>query len=261
MIKIFLITILLFSSFLFAQENKKTLHKIRAKAEGNIISVKALLRSSQNQDDYILHITAKTCNKIAFNMQASPFIQKNPIIKFKVKNNCQAKFIQYIVTDNEGHQEKKSFEIRENFRASKTIEKTYIKQVENNISKVWESTSIQGAIDSLYGTNQSYIKKDFVDKIVKFTRGPYIFIKSQEDLESIAIFSNSNERVTIAVIDIIENISIVDYQLHIKAKNDGIISIVGKDRQGNLYQTTYTIEKSDCIGDCVEPEIRLNISK
>ena len=261
MIKIFLITVLLFSSILFAQENNKTLHKIRAKAEGNMIIVKALLRSSQNQDNYVSHITAKTCNKIAFNMQISPFIQRNPIIKFKLKNDCQAKFIQYIVTDNEGHQVKKSLEIRKDFRESKTIEKAYIKHVENNISKVWDTTSIQGAIDFLYGTKQYYIKKDFVDNNIKFTRGPYLFIKSQEDLESIAIFSNSNERVTIAVIDIIENISIVDYQLHIKAKNNGLVSIVGKDRQGNLYQTTYTIEKGNCIGDCVEPEIRLNISK
>ena len=74
-----------------------------------------------------------------------------------------------------------------------------------------------------------------------------INIKSDLDLETIAIFQDANPRSTTAVFSVPEN-AIIDYDFRIKMRKTAVVTVVAKAKDGTLYTTSKEIDVS--IGGC-----------
>ena len=74
-----------------------------------------------------------------------------------------------------------------------------------------------------------------------------INIKSDLDLETIAVYQDANPRSTTAVFSVPEN-AIIDYDFRIKMRKTAVVTIVAKAKDGTLYTTAKEIDVS--IGGC-----------
>jgi len=269
--------LLLSQTMTISQANSKFVGKAKSVVENNMVRVKVLfihqmigheIAIKKNVDEsYISHITAKVNDKIVFDISTSALIQKNPIIKFKFKDIDKAESMKLIVIDNINNQKEQSFKIKRTKNSTKTmspignIKKKHLKNYQKIKPKVWQATKVENAIKELYGSNQYYVDKTFKDTRAIVMNGPGIIINSKEDLESIAIFSDTNERATIAMINVLKDVSIIDYQFKIKTKKSGKVIIVAKSRNGELYRFTYPVEKVMCISDGDESYLQVTIEK
>ncbi len=86
--------------------------KIKAKAKGDIVKVKAMFTSlmadkeeaekKKIKVEYITQITA-TCNdKVVFDVSTSGFMAENPLFKFQFKGGKKGDKIKFTVVDNNG---------------------------------------------------------------------------------------------------------------------------------------------------------------
>jgi sulfur-oxidizing protein SoxY len=116
--------------------------------------------------------------------------------------------------------------------------------------KAWEAEHSPEAIKALYGDG----KLEKTDKI-KFTAPKLaenggsipINIKSDLDLESIALFQDANPRSLTTVFTVPEG-GIINYDFRIKMRKTALVTIVAKARDGKLYTTAKEIDVS--IGGC-----------
>ncbi len=116
--------------------------------------------------------------------------------------------------------------------------------------KAWEAEKSAEAIKEMFGT--AGLKK--TDKI-KFTAPKLaenggsipINIKSDLDLELIAVFQDANPRSLTAVFTVPKN-GIVNYDFRIKMRQTAFVTVVAKARDGVLYSMAQEIDVS--IGGC-----------
>ena len=116
--------------------------------------------------------------------------------------------------------------------------------------KAWTAEKSVDAIKELYGSAE--LKK--TDKI-KFTAPKLaenggsipINIKSDLDLESVALFQDANPR-SLTVVFTIPVGGIIDYDFRIKMRQTALVTVVAKGRDGTLYTTSKEIDVS--IGGC-----------
>ena len=116
--------------------------------------------------------------------------------------------------------------------------------------KAWAAEHSPEAIKELYGSGG--LKK--TDKI-KMTAPKLaenggsipINIKSDLDLESIAVFQDANPRSLTTVFTIPKG-AIINYDFRIKMRQTAFVTIVAKARDGVLYTTSQEIDVS--IGGC-----------
>ena len=114
----------------------------------------------------------------------------------------------------------------------------------------WKAEHSPEAIKALFGDG----KLEKTDKI-KFTAPKLaenggsipINIKSDLDLESIALFQDANPRSLTTVFTIPEG-AIINYDFRIKMRKTALVTIVAKGRDGKLYTTAKEIDVS--IGGC-----------
>lgn len=114
----------------------------------------------------------------------------------------------------------------------------------------WTQEHSAEAIKEMYGS--AGLKET---KEIKFTAPKLaenggsipIGIKSNLDLESIAIFQDANPRSAVAVFTIPKG-GIIDYDFRIKMRKTAVVTIVAKGRDGVLYTTSKEIDVS--IGGC-----------
>ncbi len=116
--------------------------------------------------------------------------------------------------------------------------------------KAWQAEKSAEAIKEMFGT--AGLKK--TDKI-KFTAPKLaenggsipINIKSELDLETIAVFQDANPRSLTAVFTVPKN-GIVNYDFRIKMRQTAFVTVVAKARDGVLYTMSQEIDVS--IGGC-----------
>ena len=116
--------------------------------------------------------------------------------------------------------------------------------------KAWEAEHSPEAIKAMFGDG----KLETTDKI-KFTAPKLaenggsipINIKTDLDLETIALFQDANPRSLTTVFTVPEN-AIINYDFRIKMRKTAVVTIVAKGKDGKLYTTAKEIDVS--IGGC-----------
>ena len=88
--------------------------KIKAKAKGDIVKVKAMFTSLMADKEeavkkgikasYIKYIVAKVNNVIVYELSLSGFMSENPLLKFKFKGKKGDKIV-FTTVDNEGKEQ------------------------------------------------------------------------------------------------------------------------------------------------------------
>jgi len=253
----YLTILLLLSIQLFALKEDI---KVSIKIDNNIVNVKALFRSkmygpkyidklyeknyikTKIEPEYITRIIALVSEKIVYDIQTTPNISKNPYIKFQFKDNKEDETIKFITIDNKRNQKSKCYKIHQRNTSVKCESTTKhlslgSKQIK---SKILKANTPEKAIKELYGKT-NYIKDKIDIKMPSLSEDlgkVQITIQSAIDLESIAVFNNSNPSSTIAIFSVPPD-GIINYFL--KARMARVchinITVVGKDRNGNIYKT------------------------
>ncbi len=96
--------------------------KVKAKARGNTVKVKAMFKSAmmgkeeaakkKMQASFITHIVAKVNGRIVYEVSTGPFISKNPLFKFKFTGASKGEQLEITTTDNRGKQKTKLTKIK-----------------------------------------------------------------------------------------------------------------------------------------------------
>ncbi len=116
--------------------------------------------------------------------------------------------------------------------------------------KAWEAEKSADAIKDLYGSGglkQTDKIKFVAPKLAENGGSIPIKIKTDLDLESVALFQDANPRSLTTVFTIPEG-AIIDYDFRIKMRQTAIVTVVGKGRDGTLYTTSREVDVS--IGGC-----------
>ena len=264
----------LFATLVEAQDQKSLTKIIKSKVKNGIVINKIMLDHQmvgakiairKNIDEsYITHITVKANQQTVYDIETSSYIQKNPYVFFKFKDMKEPTLITLIVTDNLNIQKEQSYRIN---RTNKNLKILPIKKstkgikVKNKERKIKKETRIKEAIEKVYGTRYFVSTNIQVKEIAYSMNGAYIEIKSDENLESISIFSDTNKLATIAIINVPNNIGIVDYKLNIKSERDGKLVIIAKSRQGKFYKAIYPFKNIICNVDGSQPLLSFSIDK
>ncbi len=256
----YLILLLLISSEVFAIKAKIT-------QDENIMKVRVFLKNvmisreeakiKNKEIEYITDITAKVDGKTIFSISTSPFLSKNPILKFEFYSKSQNGAITFFTTNNKGIQKKGSIKFPNNKRSSiamSTTKYTLYKNQRILNPKIWEATTPEEGIIKLYGSmdaTEGQIKIKAPSDAENTAAIP-INIQSDIDLESIAVFENVNPRSTIAIFNV-PNGGIINYFIRIKMKRecgDTGVLVYAKDRKGILYKAWHEMYLSGGDMNC-----------
>ena len=240
---------------IFSQENKTTDMKIKAKSDGNIIKAKLLMKSrmtgpenySRNkiEEDFIKHIQIETENETIVNITTSSSLSRNPVFRYKFKDDNKSKFIKFIITDNKGNIQKGSFNIKRKYQPealSNTINnssRSLIVNLPKIKPEVWKANSINETVYKLFGKIEAYTKGDFdveIPALANCSDRIPIGIKSTENLETLAVFDEGTKYPAIIAFSIPPK-SMIDYRFDIKKRTGKYsIVIIAKDRDGKFYK-------------------------
>ena len=96
--------------------------KLKAKAKGDMVQVKAMLKHDMltydqakkkgKEANFITHITGKSNGKVVFDMSTSQFLSKNPLIKFKFKGAKKGDKFELSWVDLKGNTKSKEVKIK-----------------------------------------------------------------------------------------------------------------------------------------------------
>lgn len=115
--------------------------------------------------------------------------------------------------------------------------------------KAWEAPNSKEAIEAIYG-NAAMVEGKIEIKAPKLAENGGavpIGIKSDLDLESVAIFQDANPRSAVAVFEMPAG-SKIDLMTKIKMKKTADVTVVAKGRDGKFYKASQKVEVS--IGGC-----------
>ncbi len=260
---------------LFAQEN---LIKARAKQNDKIIEVKAILRSPMRSEereiysdsfgkvlqskkilpvDFIKHIKAIQGKEIVFDLATSIYYAGNSIIKFKYKKPNNANMINFLITDHQDKTSKLNIKIKKSVPLETIVKNSsYIPIATKYNPDIWKAKSAQEVINKLSKATTKVqhehlltmrtLPKEIFDTLGQDTTyiqddtHAVIHIKSDIQLQSIAILSNRNKYALAALMTIPDN-AIIDYRLAIKTgagccEGEAIITVVAKGIDGTIYR-------------------------
>ncbi len=239
--------------------SNKPLHtnmKIKAKQEGEKVKIKFLLkhpmvtpnkaRKRNISGNYIDHVSLEIDGNLLFEMSNSHYLSKNPMIAVNLKYDNIAAHAKITASDNNGAIWSKKISIKH----SSTPFKTKVIQPKmdeydfwQKLPSLWEAKSIPEAAKVLYG-DILYHEGDFdiqvPDVVANGVRIP-LAIKSNIDLESIAILTDANPLPIIAVFNIPKEQK-VDYELRFRVQQTGSnkMIVIAKGRDGRYYKTVKT---------------------
>ncbi len=281
MIKVFLLLVSLAGN-IFAEENypaernksnkstifieTKTLLEpsgiIRARAIFHNIKVtNEMAESLQVEPYFVTHITAKIGKYIAYDLSMSDTLSRRQYIQFYFHDIPNISRIEYIVTDNRGYIAHHFSEIIRKQETAQSNQEahfldTQITDYRNTKPEAWKETSINTAIEALYGKQEAVLFKHItkcqgfpcVDSIQCLGGIPCvngvggfgigINLLADNELESIAVFSTTaGENVTKAVMSLPIMNQNKYYLPEIEVKKDGVIVLVAKGRDGKLYKS------------------------
>ena len=263
----YLLILLFLSINIFAIELNTI--KVKVTQHNNVLKTKIMIQSDmvseevakrkKTKPEYITNITAKIDERTVYNISTSPNVSTGLKLQFKFKNQSKTKKLEIYTTKNNSKQYKNSFQINKLLMSKRGIKSPPLQVkylIENNFktthSKVWEETDPRKAIEKLYGS-QEMIENIIHVKVPIETQNKYLIpvsIKSDLNLESIAILTDNNPKSLIAIISIPKN-GMIDYALNIKAMGvyyynekyynqpsyEANIIVIGKAYDGKLYRT------------------------
>lgn len=114
---------------------------------------------------------------------------------------------------------------------------------------VWTAKTVDDAIKKMYGTSET------VKEGVKLTapdvasNGGQIPVAISSDIpaKTVAVFQDANPESAVMVYTIYEN-SVIDYEIKMKMKKSGTITVVVEGKDGKLYSTSKTLNVA--LGGC-----------
>jgi len=112
--------------------------------------------------------------------------------------------------------------------------------------KVWEVEKSADAIKALFGDGelkQTDKIKFVAPKLAENGGSIPITLKTDLDIETIALFQDANPRATSVVFSVPEGQK-VDYSFRIKMRQTALVTIVAKAKDGTLYTTGKEIDVS-----------------
>ena len=207
--------------------------------------------------DYVDHITLKVGERVVFDMSNHPYLNKNPVIKLKVKNCETDKKLSLILRTNWGITKSKSINIRTGNQPVPDdchVENGEIHDFQKSHPEFWKAQTVNQASIKLYG-NVTYQEGSFEMKMPKLAVGAWsipIQISSDLNLESMAVLTNGNDYPAIAVFSVPKGTK-VNYYLKIKIKTYGeyFVKVIAKGRDGKFYKSMKVYEvagPSTCDG-------------
>ena len=209
-----LIILLFLTLSLFALNDVKKNSKMKIKTSNNFSKVKLLVKSPmyskemarkrKRKEHWITNIKVKAKNKLILNLETTPHLSTNPIIKFNYKNIRSRKLIlEY--TDNYKYTQKDTHEVK--FYNREEHASTISEPLVLTTPELAENG---GAVPVSIRSN---IPTKSVSVYAKTDTGGYFFI---------AKFISTPY-------------TIINYHLKIKLLNTGYIKVVLKAKNGNIY--------------------------
>ena len=232
---------------------KPTDMKIKARQKGEELSVKFMIKNPMLTEeqatkkrikvDFIEHMTLRVGERIVFDMSNSADVRKNPLITVKTTNFTTDENVTLTITDNYGRKESESTTIkvaRPSNTEKKLWEKEEVRDFRKTNPRLWQARTVTDAAEILYG-DVAYHEGGFKITMPKVANNSFsvnIEIKSDLDLESMALLTNANPYSTVAVFSIPKGTK-VDYALKFKAKNyvEPYVVIIAKGRDGKFYKS------------------------
>ncbi|UPT78194.1 hypothetical protein MN086_03380 [Sulfurovum sp. XGS-02] len=177
-----------------------------------------------------------------YDASSNPFSVEILGVSLSVNKKLNSKNVKLSYIDSLGHTYQRIKNLNnENVKVLHSSSQNLIKN-ENIDQKVWTIKDIETAKTFLYGLDKPILGKILLcipDPMEESSNGVTLKIKSDVQLESLAIFTNNNTYATIATMNFF-NKTIPDY-ISISMKKDGKIIIVGKGIDGKLYQVSHDI--------------------
>lgn len=273
--KIFLVLVFAFSLFAGESEDIVPIIKHKTEIENGIGISKFIINSEQmglNQYDrsrngefgkyssnYVSNISATIDNISIFDAALSPYVYSQSYISFKFKDFTASDDITFNVIDNHGKRSQQSFKIIK--KSTSKTKNIFSKQ--NAVSpvvinpKAWNATTVDSAIEAIYGSSDvNILKTYFNDNNIIYPPTTYwgdgnclaknciidtfyplrVSIKSEIDLQSIAIFSTSTPRPLLAFLQILNN-GVSNITIPFKLEKPGKLFFIGKGKDGKLYRS------------------------
>lgn len=265
----FCVLILLFMPLLSSANG--SIDQIRIKQKNDIVSVKMWLNSpmygqeetrvKETYPNYISNITAKIDSKIVFDFSSSSNIRRKPIIKFKFNNPTKKNIVDITITHNNGKQEKQSFLINTNKHYNsnnmpKIITSSIpINAIRHVTEKAWKATTVGNAISELFGSYK-IIDETNNKQICGLYSSIPLHVKSTIDYKSIAILQDVNPQALVALFNISDN-QIIDYEVFLKMRTAGTITIIYQNRKDELFITSQPVVVSGTMShmSCVDNQL------
>ena len=212
----------------------------------NIHRFKKYTEGKKLYTEDITHVLAIVKNRTVLNLWTSQNFARSPVIKFKFNNIQGAKTIELITTNNKGLKRRQEIPIRQSLKQTisrKSITPVTVQKENINVNpKVFEASTVEEAVQELYGSIDSSIK----EKIDLVVEEPFIscqthipiHITSNVDLESIAMFTDKTPTPVVAIFSNPSD-GVIDYKfsIQIRAEGDCTFSVIGKGRDGKMYKT------------------------
>jgi len=233
--------------------------KMKVKQKGNDLNMKFLVVHPMITKEmatrrkisirFLEHVTIFMGERLLFDATLSPNLSQNPMFKVKVKNSVIDEAFTLTAVNNIGYQKSLTLQPKEVYRLPT---ETSIPSKENQVRdfrqvspEIWSAKSVDDATKVLYGDvlyHEGNIKITLPD-IASNTGAIPITIKSDIDLESVAILSNTTEHPVIVVFNVPKGLK-VDYHLKFKAKNydDEYVLVIAKGRDGKYYKAIKKFE-------------------
>ncbi len=240
--KIILILLIMFLQ-LFGQDNKYKVGFIVHDFTDDILTnVKFKYPKKEKDFVKVTYFSLELDGHKVYNASSSPLNGGILGVSFFVNKNPNAKNIKLSYIDSLGHTDQKIKSIHnENVKVRQISSQDLFKN-EYTDQKVWKIKDIETAKTFLYGSREPILGKILLcipDPMEESSNGVTLKIKSDVQLESLAIFTNGNTYATIAIMNFF-NKTTPDY-ISISMKKDGKIIIVGKGIDGELYQVSHHI--------------------
>lgn len=253
----YLLILLLLAIQLFAFSDNAFI-KVKARINNDVITVKLLSNSymadieeakkKNIKPEFIAHIVAIANNKIVYEVSTSGFISKKPFFEFSFKIFSNIKVIKFIITDNQGNTSTVNVNIVNSKKRKfllKPMQKTNIYR-----SEIWNFKTPKKIIQQLYPEkikNNTGIKIEiFNQPQANHAEGICILdgdgsrikmkITSTIDFSTIAVMQDVNPRSMVALFKPTKS-SIIKYNLPIKMRRTGTITVIGKSIDGKIYKT------------------------
>jgi len=253
--KIFLLLVLVFYTNIFADKLKSTSY-------GNNVTYTKLLLSNPmylperaknlgEKQEYVKNIKIFADDKLVLNIQTTPYLSRNPLIKLAQKN-IDAKKIIVKYVDN--FDNVKSFETKVKRRKKEFVFKEYEKVIYTpplRVSEKIEDAKL-GEVAEIFG-DVKLIDKNMYINVPELAGNSWsipLTIRPSIDVKSLSVFTTmDNEMKLVCRFFPQEKYNILEYNLKFKMKASSFVQVIIEGKDGKSYRLKKYISISLGGGD------------